>query len=172
MKYFEIVWRFVSFPGNQCIRVPDFTILDAYVFAWERYWFDYVVEELSTNKKDCWCKCDDFHVKIFVIQRLFLGKFDRIGLVSSRTVSTTRSVLSITILALTIASYRKDVKRHFEVYVDIWLLFVYQSALREFCGLNGDSLNVFEMKEISNFEKWTFVCTWFHSCVFCCILSM
>jgi hypothetical protein len=152
--------------------VPDFTILDAYVFVWEMYWFDYVVEELSTNKKDCWCKCDDFHVKIFAIQRLFLGKFDRIGLVSSRTVSTTRSVSSITILALTIASYRKDVKRHFEVYVDIWLLFVYRSALREFCVLNGDSLNVFEKIEISNFEKLIFVCTLLYSGVFCCILSM
>ena len=72
LKYFEMVLRFVSFPWNQCIRVPDFTILDAYVFVWERYWIDYVVEELSTNKKDCRCKCDDFHVEIFAIERLFL----------------------------------------------------------------------------------------------------
>ena len=104
--------------------------------------------------------------------KTFFGKFDRIGLVSSWAVSSTRSVSSITILALTTASLQKDVKRHFEVCVDIWLLFVYWYALREFRVLNGDSLNVFEKKEISNFEKWTFVCTWFHSCAFCCILSM
>ena len=104
--------------------------------------------------------------------KTFFGKFDRIGLVSSWAVSSTRSVSSITILALTTASLQKDVKRHFEVYIDIWLLFVFLPVLREFRVLNGDSLNVFEKKEISNFEKWTFVCTWFHSCAFCCILSM
>ena len=104
--------------------------------------------------------------------KIFFGKFDRIGLVSSWAVSSTRSVSSITILALTTASLQKDVKRHFEVYIDIWLLFVFLPVLREFRVLNGDSLNVFEVKEISNFEKWTFVWTWFHSCVFCCILSM
>ena len=60
---------------------------------------------------------------------------------------------SITILALTTASLQKDVKRHFEVYIDIWLLFVFLPVLREFRVLNGDSLNVFEVKEISNFEK-------------------
>lgn len=136
------------------------------------YWFAQVVEELSTNKKGCRYKCNDFHVKIFAIQRFFFGKFDRIGLVSSWAVSSTRSVSSITILALTTASLQKDVKRHFEVYIDIWLLFVFLPVLREFRVLNGDSLNVFEVKEISNFEKWTFVCTLFHSCVFCCILSM
>ena len=104
--------------------------------------------------------------------KTFFGKFDRIGLVSSWAVSSTRSVSSITILALTTASLQKDVKRYFEVYIDIWLLFVFLPVLREFRVLNGDSLNVFEVKEISNFEKWTFVCTLFHSCVFCCILSM
>ena len=102
----------------------------------------------------------------------FFGKFDRIELVSSWAVSTTRRVSSITILPLTIASLQKDVKRHFDVYIDIWLLFVFLSVLREFRVLNGDSLNIFEMKEISNFEKWTFVCTLFHLGVFLCILSM
>ena len=87
------------------------------------------------------------------LSKVFFGKFDRIVLVSSRTVSTTRSVSSITILALTTASLQKDVKRYFEVYIDIWLLFVFLPVLREFRVLNGDSLNVFEVKEISNFEK-------------------
>ena len=114
-----------------------------------------------------WFSCQNLRHR-----KIFFGKFDRIGLVSSWAVSSTRSVSSITILALTTASLQKDVKRYFEVCVDIWLLFVYWSALREFHVLNGDSLNVFEVKEISNFEKWTFVCTLFHSCVFCCILSM
>ena len=84
---------------------------------------------------------------------IFLGKFDRIGLVSPRAISTTRRVSSITILALTMASQQKDVKERFEVCVDIWLLFVYRYGLREFCVLNRDSLNVFKIKEISNFEK-------------------
>ena len=100
--------------GRVCFRLGK-------VLIWLCSWrvFDY-------NKKDCRCKCADFYIKIFAIQSFFFGKFDRIVLVSSRTVSTTRSVSSITILALNIASYRKYVKRHFEECVDIWLLFVYR----------------------------------------------